>query len=100
MALTPEQIKKLLAMPDKRGGRKPKGHVDTSVRDYQTWFKLATKMVDEEDPDKRVTCSNPDCLDRRENRTQLCAKIDDQWVCRICFLDSYLLSTLTDDNGS
>ena len=89
MALSPAQIKALLAIPSKRGGRGKGGKViDTSVRDYQTWFKLAHKILDKEAVDE-TGCSNPECVDPRSGRTILVAEVNGMAVCRYCFLDGY-----------
>jgi hypothetical protein len=91
MALTKEQIKLLLALPPKtRGGRKPKNFVDTSVRDSQTWFKLAHKLYDSEQPDVPPKCANPDCSDPRpETVRQLVASVGGVDMCRYCFLEGW-----------
>lgn len=93
MPLSSEEIKKLLALPTNRGrGRHPKDWVDTSVRDYQTWFKLNHKLWDEE-REHYAKCDNPDCKDYREGRNQhMVAEVDGTLMCRICFLDGYLLT--------
>lgn len=89
MALSPDQIKALLAIPSKRGGRGKGGKViDTSVRDYQTWFKLAHKILDKEEVDVEG-CSNPNCVDPRVGRTILVAEVNGMAVCRYCFLDGF-----------
>lgn len=92
MALTHEQIQKLLALPARntQRGRKPKGWIDTTKRDYQTWFKLAHKLYDESQPDKRAICSNPNCQDTRDNK--LVAEVAGHLMCRTCFLSEYMLT--------
>ena len=89
MALSPDQIKALLAKPEKKGGRGKGGKtVDTSIRDYATWFKLAHKILDKEETEV-VGCSNESCLDPREGRTILVAEVNGLDMCRYCFLDGY-----------
>ena len=89
MALSPNQIKALLAIPSKRGGRGKGGKViDTSVRDYQTWFKLAHKILDKEDVEVKGL-TNPECVDPRVGRTILVAEVNGMKVCRYCFLDGF-----------
>lgn len=86
MSLTPEQVKLLLSLPDKkRGGRKAKGGIDTSVRNHETWFKLAHKLFDEE-TQEAAQCSNPECPDMRPKQRTVVAEIDGILMCRICFL--------------
>jgi hypothetical protein len=90
MALSPDQIKILLSLPDKQArGRKPKGYVDTSVRDYQTWFKLNHKMYEEGAPDDKPQCANPNCPDTRNK--QMISDVNGINMCRICFLGGYML---------
>lgn len=89
MPLTPEQIKLLLAVPEKKksAGRKSKNYIDTSVRDIATWFKLHHKLQDL-DTYELAKCSNPNCTDTRER--QAVAVINGQDMCRRCFLDGWL----------
>jgi hypothetical protein len=91
MSLTPDQIKALLAIPSKRGGRGKGGKtIDTSVRDYETWFKLAHKIMDAEEVDGTDNeCSNPICLDPREGRSRVLAEVNGLVMCRYCFLDGF-----------
>jgi hypothetical protein len=103
MALTDEEIAKLLAKQprNRSGGRTGKGKIiDVSVRDYTTWFALAHKMFDE-GTKELIKCSNPNCRDTREK--QLCAEVHGTLMCRMCFLDGWLLfgpeQTTLDDNG-
>lgn len=94
MSLSNEQIQKLLAKsnePKSRGGRKPKGWIDTSSRDYSTWFKLHHKLYDEE-AEKFAECSNPNCTDTREGG-QAVAEVSGVLMCRICFLAGYMLTS-------
>lgn len=95
MALTPDQIKALLAKPEQPARRKKKNEIDTSVRDYVTWFKLAHKMVDEATGDL-IKCSNPNCPDTRT--TQLCVVIDEINMCRRCFMEGYGLVSVGSNN--
>jgi hypothetical protein len=60
MGLSPEQIQAIYAKKaaqPKRGGGKRKA-VDYNDRTYKAWFAL-----EHTDPEDRVYCSNPDCLD-------------------------------------
>jgi hypothetical protein len=98
--LSPEDIKALLAKPEKKRGKK-KGP-DSSVRDIKTWLALAPQSRDlnREQPDLR--CDNPNCLDPRpprispldgsEIKHQFCVQINGQLVCRYCFLGGWLLN--------
>lgn len=87
MPLSEEEINKLLTLPSRRRGKK--AGPDTSVRDYQTWFKLATKMVDE-DTKELLHCANPNCLDT-DHRGSVVAMVNEQYMCRRCFLGGWLL---------
>jgi hypothetical protein len=89
MALSPDQIKALLAKPAKRGGRGKGGKtIDTSVRDYATWYKLAHRILDKEAVDA-IGCSNEECVDPRVGRTILVAEVSGIFMCRYCFLAGY-----------
>jgi hypothetical protein len=97
--LSPDDIKKLLAKPERKRGTK-KGP-DSSVRDIKTWLALAPQSRDtnRENPDLR--CDNPKCVDPRpprispldgsEIKHQFCVEINGQLMCRYCFLDGWLL---------
>jgi hypothetical protein len=96
MPLTSDQIKTLLERkPTRKRGKK---EIDTSIRDHQTWFKLARKEVDENyEP---LLCENPNCVDPRpptisatgaEVKYQAVAEIKGKRVCRFCFFDGWLL---------
>lgn len=89
MPLTQEQIKALLAQPQRTRGRKAKDFIDTSIRDIPTWFKIGHKMVDEESGEL-AKCENPDCTDQRTSH--MVVKINDKNMCRRCFLDGWLLT--------
>lgn len=104
MGLSPEQIKALLAKPEKSKGRK-KSAIDTTDRTYQTWFKLAPRAFGE-NLSERLSCDNPDCLDTRppvktamgeEVKIQFTADIDGIRMCRRCFLAGYGLSDSTQE---
>jgi|SRR5215471_17741563 len=100
MALTPEQIKELYAKKaaqPKRGGaaRKPPDYND---RSYQAWFKL-----EHTDPEDKVMCSNPNCLDPQghkwanppESAEQVVADVKTEesgivTMCRYCFTIGWL----------
>lgn len=89
MPLSPEQIKALLAVPEKKksAGRKPKNYIDTSVRTIVTWFKLHHKLMDLETYELSK-CDNPNCTDTRER--QAVAMVNGKNMCRRCFLDGWL----------
>lgn len=93
MALTNDQIKALLAKPERnKGGGKGKGGklIDTSNRDYTTWFALAHRIFDEEKD--FLSCENPKCVDPRpkvEGKPTVVAEIDGVLMCRYCFFEGY-----------
>lgn len=93
MPLSKAEINRLLALPSRRGGGKKAG-IDTSSRDYQTWFKLGTKMVDE-NSQELILCANPDCQDPRAlagaGQGIVVAEVNGQYMCRYCFLSGWLL---------
>lgn len=87
MPLDPELIKQLINKPKRTGGGggKGKAKVDTSVRDHVTWFKLVSKLLDE-DTSEMLTCENPDC----PGTGHMCTEINGHQMCRICFLEGWL----------
>lgn len=85
MPLSKAELERLRNLP-KRTRNVIKGP-DLTVRDYQTWFDVAQRMVDEDG--ERIQCSNPNCRDPR--MVKLCTEINGQMICRTCFLDGYLL---------
>jgi hypothetical protein len=101
--LSPEQIKAILAAPQKKRGKKKE--IDTSVRDYATWFALKPQTIDDHHNDLR--CDNPNCVDPRPGtqsnvlgtivKHQFVVIIDNQKVCRFCFLDGWLLNNPDQD---
>jgi hypothetical protein len=93
--LNAEQVKRLLAKPERKPRKK---ETDTTVRDLQTWFKLAPKAMDANFQDLR--CENPNCLDVRppiitatgeEIKKHHVVEIGGRLLCRRCFLDGWLL---------
>jgi len=92
MPLSDEEIQKLLTLPSRRRGAAKKGP-DTSIRDYQTWFKLATKMIDE-DTRELLRCENEDCQDPRGSGIVV-AMVNEKYMCRYCFLSGWLNDTTT-----
>lgn len=92
MGLTPEQIEALLSKPESRPRRKTTG-VDTSERTYQTWFKLHHSMIDDV-TEELCHCQNPNCQDPRDHseHSQMCVKINEQYMCRFCFMSGWLLN--------
>ena len=101
MTLTPEDIKALLAKPEKK--KKAKKGIDTSVRDIKTWLALApqSRDVNRAESTRDLRCDNPNCVDPRpprispldgsEIKHQFVVEIHGQLMCRYCFLDSWLL---------
>lgn len=96
--LSPEQIKALLAKPEKAARAKSGSGktIDTSVRDYQTWFKLAHEIFNKEEMENDLVflrCENPECLDPRdhESHSQVVAMVNSHYMCRLCFLDGWLV---------
>jgi hypothetical protein len=88
VGLTDEQIRRLIekkSQPRKRGGGGRKKEIDTSVRDYSTWFALAHKLYDE-DTQELSQCENPNC----PGTGHLVALVSGRQMCRICFLDGWL----------
>lgn len=90
MPLSPEQIKAILAVPQKkpRRGAKPKNFVDTSDRSIVTWFKLGQKLMNEETKELSK-CENPDCTDTRPSH--MVAEVNGFNMCRRCFLAEWKL---------
>ena len=86
MPLSKAEIERLLNLP-KRTRTVVKGP-NLNQRDYQTWFDLAQRMVDEDG--EPVSCTNPNCRDPR--MVKLCVEVNGQLICRTCFLDGYLLA--------
>jgi hypothetical protein len=89
VSLSADQIKALLALPQKKRGGKRKTGPDTSVRDYKTWFLLAHKILDEETGELAI-CENPDCPDLRDKHKTVVAMVSGQFMCRICFLEGWM----------
>lgn len=94
--LSPDQIKALLAVKPK--GRGKKKEIDTSVRDFKTWFALKPQERDENKDE--LHCDNPKCVDPRPAtisalgnviKHQHVVVIKGQFCCRYCFLDGWLL---------
>ena len=98
MTLSPEEIQKLLAMPQTRARTKKAGVNLASVesRDFQTWFKLQHRLQDYA-TGEGMKCDNPNCNDPRVDRTsdtpvmQSIAMVCGQRMCRFCFLDGWLV---------
>ena len=104
MSLSVDQIKALLAKPQKRRGSK-KTSIDPSVRDVATWFKLAPKAMDE-NAQALPHCDNPNCLDDRPGvisatglviKSQFTIELRGQRICRRCFLGGWLLDNPDQD---
>lgn len=92
MGLSADQIAALLAKPQGRQpatGRSKSGKaIDTSVRNYETWFALAHNMLDQ-DSGEHLKCQNPNCIDPRP-KAPVVAEVSGQYMCRHCFLDGWL----------
>lgn len=92
--LSNEDIKKLLAVKPKKtsGGVKSNKGIDTSVRTFETWFKLGHRLFDENTGEPRG-CDNPNCIDPRPSaasKKQIVVEIaPNQFCCRFCFLDGW-----------
>jgi len=91
MPLKPEDIQRLLKEELEKPTRGSKSKVDTTIRDYRTWFKLATSMIEE--GGEPIKCENPNCQDPRPGDLQVCATINNRLMCRFCFLDGWLLNS-------
>jgi hypothetical protein len=89
MSLSADQIKALLALPQKKRGGKRKAGIDTSVRDYKTWFLLAHKILDDE-TGELAKCENPNCPDTRDPYKTVVAMVSGQYMCRICFMEGWM----------
>jgi len=97
MSLSQSQIAALMAKDQARRtnnktatGRTSTGKkVDTTNRDYKTWFALAHKMLDEE-TQEHLKCENPNCVDPRP-RAPVVAMVSGKHMCRYCFLAGWLL---------
>lgn len=90
MGLSKEEISRLLALPTQtRGGRKKSGWIDTSIRTHEVWFKLGHALFDA-DTQEMAKCDNPDCHDTR-GTTAVVAVIKGRKMCRICFMEGWLL---------
>lgn len=88
MPLSKDEIAALLSKPTTRRGGKKKAGVDTNDRSYNTWFKLAAKLFDENVPDGRTRCENPNCPDTRP--IQMVAEVNGKNMCRRCFIDGWM----------
>jgi hypothetical protein len=65
--------------------KKPKG-INTEPRQIGVWYKLNHVL-------REQGCSNPNCVDTRprgDRGRSIVAQIDDEYVCRFCFLDGWL----------
>lgn len=92
MPIDPDKLQRLLELKNKpkprRGGGRKKSGVDTSVRTYETWFKLHTHVYD--NAGEKLSCDNPNCLDPREDgKVKMIAEVDGVNMCRYCFLGGY-----------
>jgi aspartate carbamoyltransferase regulatory subunit len=90
MPLSPEEVRQLLLKPTAKPKSASGKTIDTSVRDSKTWFALAHKIFDE-DTQETARCANPDCIDPREGKGAVVAKVAGQFMCRYCFFDGWLL---------
>jgi hypothetical protein len=72
------------AAPKTSRARKPATFSTAESRTFTGWFTVVTRLA---------VCSNPDCPDKRELRTEegnaMCGDIGGITMCRVCFLDGY-----------
>jgi hypothetical protein len=104
MGLTNDEIQRLLAQPEKKPRAKRASGIDTSVRDFATWFKLMHKLFDQS-TGERMVCQNPDCHDTRPNagdpkKGTIVAQLEENgpYMCRVCFLEGWLLDPGSNEN--
>jgi hypothetical protein len=90
-------INNVIAQPEKTAKKRKNGGIDTSTRDFATWFKLAHKMLDDDTGD-HLTCENPNCVDTRP-RAPIVAQVEEKFMCRHCFMAGWLLPVAI-NNGS
>lgn len=107
MALTPEEIAKILEdeakqkTTKKSGGKRGPRADPTEPREINVWFKLShhlctTECEHREQSPTGKACWNPDCVDTRssdDRGTNIVAMVHDQNICRYCFLAGYLSPT-------
>jgi hypothetical protein len=85
--LTLEEIADL-GISEKRKNKTSKGRkvVDTSTRNMDTWFQLPTTLG---------FCENEYCPDKRPRKIQegnaMVATVNGKKMCRICYLNDWLL---------
>lgn len=89
-ALDNDFIEGLLSKPQATPTKRSKVNYSTvESRTHTVWFTLDTTLT---------VCSNPDCTDKRDLRTEegnaMGAVVDGVVMCRVCFLDGLGL-----DNG-
>jgi hypothetical protein len=87
-ALNPDQIRSLLSST-----RTPKG-ITTEPREISVWYKQDHIL-------RAAGCTNPDCIDVRPHSDmgrQIVIKLDNEFMCRYCFLDGWLSSAKTTSN--
>jgi hypothetical protein len=87
------QLRKLLEPPKKGGGGKKgprKPAIDVDDRSIMVWFKLAHRSYDYE-LHREIKCENPNCIDPRGKKVQMCAEVHGNHMCRFCFLDGWLV---------
>lgn len=98
MALTPDEIAKILKTPEKTPRLPKSKKPDSSIRDYQTWFKMRHVLI-RPDNEETAQCSNPNCS---EPKRHMVADVEGILMCRVCFLNGYALkeiAQLTLENG-
>lgn len=84
--------------PGRTGTRRPKEDI-TQNRVVNVWFKLNHHLCVNDcehraQSPKGTACWNPDCVDTRDrdNRgVNMVALVKEQFMCRYCFLDGWLL---------
>jgi hypothetical protein len=84
--LSSEQIKELLAKPQKRASRKKRG-TDYSDRSYNNWFKLKHSFQECQVPTHDPELNKSRIREGRIFPGRFCATISDKFVCRYCFIE-------------
>lgn len=92
MSLSPDEISKILATPEKPQ-RVKKPLVDPNVRDYDTWFKMRHCLI-RTDTNEVARCSNPQCPEPKRHMVAEIPEGSGLYMCRLCFLEGYGLSSI------
>jgi len=78
-SLNPEEIQNILSSKRTKG-------IATEPREIGVFYKLNHLLREE-------GCTNPNCVDTRprgDRGRNIVVKIDDEYMCRYCFLDGWL----------